>query len=162
MDFTNTNRPPGFYVYAYVRPEPDGRPCYIGKGIGGRAWAPHGSPKKRWQPPSNEQIKILEWDMPEAKAHELEIGLIAIHGRTPAGYLTLNFTDGGEGLSGYEYTEELHEFQAAEVDHVARISKAAATRVAKNAAELGMTVEEYNALPYWKRSKLRKERQGAA
>lgn len=29
-----------------------------------------------------------------------------------------------------------------EVDHVARISKAAATRVAKNAAELGMTVED--------------------
>jgi hypothetical protein len=257
--FSFTNRPTGYYTYAYLRE--DGRPFYVGKGQGSRAWDRHGSAKKPWSPPSNDRILFLKWDLSEDQALAHEIYLIALYGNAfkAGGWLTLNFTDGGEGTSGYVYTDELrgvraeqlrgnsyganvvwtedlraklsaatvgkkktkteavekrHDslhlrhhwrhsemgdryasasemarevgvrttgfsrarrgkhsqahgwqcldpiktFEAANVDHVSRIGKAAETRTAKNAAQLGMPVEEYRALPYFKRSQLRKER----
>jgi hypothetical protein len=58
--------------------------------------------------------------------------------------------------AGWKCVDPLTEFEAAKVDHAKRVGSAAATRVAKNAAALGMTVEEYSSLPYYKRSQLRK------
>lgn len=250
--------PARFYTYAYLRP--DGRPFYIGKGKGTRAWELHGSKVKRWSPPTADRVLILKWDMAtDAEAFAHERYMIGIYGTAGKGWLTMNFTEGGDGTSGYEYTDELRQlraeqmrgnsygsrvdwtpqlrakvseatmgvkktitakveaahdrlnirhnwqhpehgkrfascqemaketgyhqanfwrvregklqeqthgwvcldplnvFKAKETDHVSRIGKAAATRVAKGAAELGITVEEYNALSYGKRSKLRKQ-----
>ena len=41
-------------------------------------------------------------------------------------------------------------------DHTSRVGNAAATRIAENAAAMGMTVEQYNQLSYSRRSRLRK------
>ena len=257
--FSATNRPTGYYTYAYLRE--NGTPWYIGKGTARRAWDRHGNPKtkKTWRPPSNDRILILKWDLTEAAAHRHEMYLIGIYGNafTDGGLLTRNFTDGGEGLSGYQYTEELRQVRAqqlagntfgalvewtpelrqkhseatkgiaktrtaklvarhqeqgrvhtwnhadhgtrlnsasemgrvwggresfgklsrgvaashkgwvcadpltafapADTDHVARINKAAETRTAKNAAQLGISVEEYRAMTYNQRYRLRKE-----
>ena len=251
--FSSTNWPAGFYTYAYLRD--DGRPYYIGKGKEGRAWALHGSPRKRWQPPLNGRILILKHSISEEAAHCHEIYLIHLY--KSFGWLTMNFTNGGEGTSGYEYTDELREqraeqlrgnnygsrvewtpelrarlsqlmrgrkmpvtqallnarealhirhqwrhiehgkrfascsemaqetghhqsnfwrcragimsqthgwiclnplqqFEPVEVDHVTRINKAAATRVAKNASAMNMTLAQYNQLSYARRSSLRK------
>lgn len=65
-------------------------------------------------------------------------------------------------IHGWVGLDPLHEFQAAQVDHLARISKAAATRAAKNAAESGITAEEYNALTYSQRSRLKQKNKRAA
>ena len=109
--FTPQNPPVGFYTYAYLRK--DGRPFYIGKGQNGRAWARHGSIKKPWQPPSEDRILILKQDLTEDQAHRHEVYLIDVLGNHYAdnGLLTLNFTDGGEGTSGYQYTDELREIR---------------------------------------------------
>jgi len=107
-EFSKTNWPNGFYTYSYIRE--DGRPYYIGKGKEGRAWAPHGSKKKRWHPPNNNQIEIIKFGLTEKEAHEQEMDLIKYY--KDLGWLTLNFTDGGEGAAGYEYTDELRKQRA--------------------------------------------------
>ena len=57
---------------------------------------------------------------------------------------------------GWICLDPLQQFEPVEVDHVTRISKAAATRVAKNASAVNMTVVQYNQLSYSRRSSLRK------
>ena len=105
--FANRNgqRPPGFYTYAYLRE--DGRPYYIGKGEGCRAWMTHGHNVK-WKPPANNQILILKWGLSEAEAHKHEIYLINHFGYfyKKDGWLTKNFTLGGEGSSGRVLSED--------------------------------------------------------
>jgi len=250
--------PARYYTYAYLRP--DGRPFYIGKGIGTRAWDAHSSNKRKrvWNPPTPNLILIMKWDLTEAEAFAHEARMISIYGSNGFDWLTMNFTEGGEGASGrvkseeeiagmsqrmqgntfganVAWTPELRAklsaalkgvkktitpklkqayesksicyhwehpqhgkrsasctemaketgytqaefwrckaglmgqthgwvcldpekaFKAKDTDHVARIGKAAATRVAKNAAELGMTVEQYNSMSYQKRSQIRKQ-----
>lgn len=107
--FTRQNPPTGFYTYAYLRE--DGRPYYIGKGKDQRAWVMHGSRQKRWAAPADERVLILKWNLTEGQAHDHEVYLIAVYGNAyvKGGWLTLNFTDGGEGTSGYQYTDELRE-----------------------------------------------------
>jgi hypothetical protein len=106
--FSATNRPTGYYTYAYLRE--NGTPWYIGKGTARRAWDRHGNPntKKTWRAPSNDRILILKWDLTEAAAHRHEMYLIGIYGNafTDGGLLTRNFTDGGEGCSGRVTSEE--------------------------------------------------------
>ena len=97
--FKRSKTPKGFYTYAYLRE--DGRPYYIGKGIGKRAWERHGSKNKWWKAPADDQILFLKWGMTEEEAHRHEIYLIAIYGNhyVEGGLLSLNFTDGGDGTS---------------------------------------------------------------
>ena len=118
QQFSRQNIPPGFYTYAYLRAEdsdngPKGSPYYIGKGQDKRAWERHGSEGKYWMPPANEQILILKWNISENNAFAHEIYLIAVYGNIFAnGLLTKNFTDGGEGSSGYEWQGTDEEIQA--------------------------------------------------
>ena len=85
-----------FYTYMWLRE--DGSPYYIGKGTGSRAW-------RRGSPPP-ERIIVQEWTS-EAEACQAEIFLIAFYGRKDRGTGILrNFTDGGEGTSGREWTPE--------------------------------------------------------
>lgn len=104
--FTRQNPPTGFYTYAYLRE--DGRPYYIGKGRNRRAWDRHRNKGRWWQPPYDDRILFLKWGLTEEQAHAHEIYMISVYGNhyVEGGWLTLNFTDGGEGIVGYVCTEE--------------------------------------------------------
>jgi hypothetical protein len=90
-----------FYTYAYLRK--DGRPYYIGKGKGNRAY----EKKHSAYVPSKDRILILKENLTEEEAFKHEIYMIAVFGRKDleTGIL-YNLTDGGEGPSGYVYNEE--------------------------------------------------------
>lgn len=89
-----------FYVYTYL--QEDGSPYYVGKGKGERAY-------KKWAkgevrpPQDHSRIVIVESDLTEQQAFELEKKLIAEYGRKDldSGILH-NKTDGGDGSAGHK------------------------------------------------------------
>lgn len=91
-----------YYTYAYLRG--DGTPYYIGKGKGKRAYD-----RKRHSAyvPSRSRILILKKNLTEDEAFNHEIYMISVFGRKDleTGIL-YNLTNGGDGPSGYVYTEE--------------------------------------------------------
>jgi hypothetical protein len=88
-----------YYVYHWLRT--DSTPYYVGKGCKKRAWD-----KKRYLCPTDDtRIVIVEDNMTEAAAFDLEIEHIAKYGRKDIGTGILhNKTDGGEGCSGAKHT----------------------------------------------------------
>ena len=97
-----------FYVYLH-RKKTTGEVFYVGKGKGRRAWQ-HSDRSDYWKKVAKKhgyfvelvQNNILEW-----YAFELERELISYYGREDLNEGTLvNFTDGGEGLSGYFHSPE--------------------------------------------------------
>ena len=92
-----------YYTYAYLRE--DGTPYYIGKGKGNRWTDKNG---KNCIPP-NDKSKIikLKQNLTEEEAFRHEIYMIAVFGRKDLGTGILhNLTDGGDGASGYVFSEE--------------------------------------------------------
>lgn len=99
MIFHNQNN--RFYTYAYLRE--DRTPYYIGKGCGRRAFKPHG----KIPVPAKARILFLKRNLTEKEAFKHEIYLIAVFGRKDLGTgILLNFTNGGEGHSGYIQSPE--------------------------------------------------------
>lgn len=85
-----------YYVYAYLRE--DGSPYYIGKGKGRRAWSTLHSVKL---PADSARIVMIETNLTDAEAIDLEVELIKKHGRKDLGTGILrNMTDGGDGQAG--------------------------------------------------------------
>jgi hypothetical protein len=94
----NPNR---FYTYAYLRE--DRTPYYIGKGTGRRAYQKH----NQFNSPPKERIIFLKQNLTEEEAFKHEIYMIAVFGRKDLGTGILrNKTDGGEGSSGFNHSEE--------------------------------------------------------
>jgi hypothetical protein len=89
-----------YYVYQYLRE--DQTPYYIGKGSTNRINEGHALPI-----PIKERRVMIAENLSEQAAFDLEIELIAKYGRKDLGTGILrNLTDGGDGASGYRYTEE--------------------------------------------------------
>jgi hypothetical protein len=90
-----------FYTYMWLRE--DGTPYYVGKGSGKRAytqWMHRQNP-----PPMGRIVFYIAKD--EADAFEIEKLLIWYYGRKDLGTGCLrNLTDGGEGITGYVFSEE--------------------------------------------------------
>ena len=94
-----------YYTYAYLRE--DGTPYYIGKGKGRRIHLKAG--RAVHLPPKERRI-FLKKNLTESEALRHEIYMIALYGRKNNGTGILwNFTDGGEGTSGYKWSKEQRE-----------------------------------------------------
>jgi len=90
-----------FYVYTYLRE--DGTPYYVGKGKGQRAFY-KGKHERIKKPRDNSRIVIVEDNLSEKDAHNLETELIERYGRKDIGTGILqNRTNGGEGISGAKF-----------------------------------------------------------
>ena len=99
-------------MYEYRLPESDGgHTYYVGQGNYDRPY--HSHPYRGYKrnpcikPKDKNQIVIIKDNLTEQEAKDLEIELIAKHGRIDLGegYL-INRTDGGEGTNGYIASEE--------------------------------------------------------
>ena len=95
-----------YYTYAYLRE--DGTPYYVGKGKGGRLFAKHKRRKNNIIPlPPKNRIVILKKFKNENEAFKHEKYIIYVLGRKNIGTgILINLTDGGEGVSGYKFSEE--------------------------------------------------------
>jgi len=96
-----------YYTYQYLRAKdgtfPAGSPYYVGKGQGKRAWVSH--PGHR--PPRDSSLIRIQYWPDEATAHAYEMYLIDFLGRIDLGTGCLrNLTNGGDGVSGYRWSEE--------------------------------------------------------
>ena len=97
------------YVVYIHRRVCDLRPFYVGKGLISRAYnfIDRGEYWKRTASKYGVVVDIVHYGLQEWYALELEKELIAYYGRKDLGYGPLvNFTDGGEGLSGFRHSEK--------------------------------------------------------
>lgn len=93
-----------FYVYAHSRAD-TGEVIYIGKGRGRRAHARHGRNSLWTRIASKHGVSVAIWHhgLTEQRAFDVERQTIA------AMRPICNFTDGGEGISGYRHSEATKE-----------------------------------------------------
>ena len=94
-----------FYIYAHIRKDTN-QPFYVGKGKAKRCFSKKGR-NEYWHRIVDKcgyEIKIIADDLDEELAFFAEAECIDLYKRR--GYKLVNMTDGGEGASGYQHTEE--------------------------------------------------------
>jgi hypothetical protein len=102
-----------FYVYLWLRHKdskngPRLSPYYVGKGSGNRAFNPRQRRVKL--PKDRSYIVFVQEGLTEQEAFDLERYCIALYGRKDLGTGILgNFTDGGEGVSGFKFPQEIRD-----------------------------------------------------
>jgi len=92
-----------FYVYVH-RKASTGAVFYVGKGTNARAWSKQGR-NPQWHRTVKKHglvVEVVQRNMQEWWAFELEADLIAFHGRENLS----NMTDGGEGPAGFLHRAE--------------------------------------------------------
>jgi len=95
-----------YYVYAYLRAK-DNRPYYIGKGKGPRAYAKEHNVSV---PNNKDQIVFWHENLSDDDAKSMEVFYISMFGRKDIGTGFLyNRTDGGDGTSGLQHSDEYKE-----------------------------------------------------
>jgi hypothetical protein len=91
-----------FYAYLWLRE--DYTPYYAGKGKGDRGFSKE---NHKLNPPEDKSLIIILPMISEEEALEYERRMIAFWGRKDLGTGCLrNFTDGGDGMSGYKVSPE--------------------------------------------------------
>ena len=91
-----------YYTYAYLRI--DGTPYYIGRGKDRRAFQQSGHFVKV---PPRDRILMLKTGLSHEESIKHEIYMIKVFGRKNNGTGILrNYTDGGEGIVGFVFSEE--------------------------------------------------------
>lgn len=124
-----------YYVYYYLREQDSqrakaGTPYYVGKGRCNRIHAKHriGRPKRR-----DLRIKIAE-NLTSYQASQIEVLHIAIWGRVSNNTGILhNLTDGGDGVSGYKWTEEVrHKVAAINSSEHMKLKRQRSQKIAQN------------------------------
>ena len=119
--------PQRFYTYAYLRE--DRTPYYIGKGTGNRVYDNYKRIAKC--PKDKGRVLFLKKNLTEEEAFRHEKYMIAVFGRKDleTGIL-FNFTNGGEGTSGYNHTEQCKEIMSSlkkgkslSLDHIKKLSE---------------------------------------
>ena len=102
-----------FYTYIHIRNDTS-EVFYVGKGRGKRAYSKY-CRNNLWHKIANKHgytvMIIFLWDS-EEKAFEHEKELIKTYREN--GNLLANFTDGGDGISGYKHNEESRAFRESE------------------------------------------------
>jgi len=93
-----------FYVYMYVRPD-TGEPFYVGKGQRSRAWSYNGHSHNKWlmrklddirsKYKSREFVMIVEENLTEQEAFDMEEELVIKYGKKFDGGVLWNIADGG-------------------------------------------------------------------
>lgn len=93
-----------FYVYMYVRPE-DGTPFYVGKGQRDRAWSYTAHCHNKWLMDKLEEVRknykskefvmIVEENLTEQQAFDMEKELVEKYGKKFDGGILWNIADGG-------------------------------------------------------------------
>jgi hypothetical protein len=85
-----------YYVYQYLRE--DNTPYYIGKGKEKRAWQQHKRANgSDLRPRDHSRIQIVEQNLTEQQAWNLEAQLIHQYGKIVDGGILVNSNNGGEG-----------------------------------------------------------------
>lgn len=112
-----------YYIYGHYKPNED-RPFYVGKGSKKRAWN-RNKRSEYWHRVVNKYfsetkfpvVKLLSNNIDSEKtAFELEKFWIALFGRQSLNEgCLINFTDGGEGSSGFKHSEKTKRLAAARV-----------------------------------------------
>ena len=110
--------PKDYYVYLLYEPE-TAKPFYCGKGKGSRAWqhlvlsqngkykdACHKKIKSLLEQGIEYEVVVVQEELSESEALILEVETIKFYGRRDQGGSLLNHTDGGEGVSGFKFSEE--------------------------------------------------------
>ena len=96
-----------YYVYLH-RKKTSGVVFYVGKGHANRAWSASGR-SAHWKSVVKKHglvVEIVEANLQEWAAFELECALISLYGRMSTGHgLLINLTDGGDGASGRKFTD---------------------------------------------------------
>ena len=96
--------------YVYIHKKPDGTPVYVGKGHGKRAYNLHNrNPHHQAVLNKYKGQIIIEVTNCETEQAAFELEKIYIKQLRDQGYRLCNQTDGGEGVSGFKFPDEIKE-----------------------------------------------------